>query len=172
MALRSAKNDGIDVPAEAIGEAVAYLRRSYDSPVGRDGTPDKRVSGFTYEPERSNPTYAMTAAGLLAMQVCGQYEDPRVAGAADWLSARPPQWKDKWFSYGTYYYAQGMYQRGGEHARTAAKLVRDLLLEHQQSDGSWQAQNGSESSHGKVYATSLSILSLSVKYHYLPIYQR
>ncbi|NNJ26882.1 prenyltransferase/squalene oxidase repeat-containing protein [Alienimonas chondri] len=172
MALRSAKNDGLDVPAEAIGEAVEYLKRSFDSPVDRDGAPIDRVSGFTYEPDRGNPTYAMTAAGLLAMQVCGQYDDPRVGGAAEWLAARPPKWKDKWCSYGTYYYAQGMYQRGGEHAETAADVVRKLLLEHQHSDGSWLGQNGSESGHGKVYATSLSMLSLSVKYHYLPIYQR
>ena len=172
MALRSAKNDGLDVPAEAIAEAVEYLKRSYESPVGRDGTPDDRVSGFTYEPSRSNPTYAMTAAGLLAMQVCGRYDDPRVIGAADWLSARPPQWKEKWCSYGTYYYAQGMYQRGGEHAANAAALVREMLLDRQQADGSWSAQNSSESSHGKVYATTLAMLSLSVKYHYLPIYQR
>ncbi|WP_165700600.1 prenyltransferase/squalene oxidase repeat-containing protein [Alienimonas californiensis] len=172
MALRSAANDGLDVPPEAIAEAVDYLRRSYDSPVARDGTPDDRVSGFTYEPERGNPTYAMTAAGLLAMQVCGQYEDPRVTGAAEWLTARPPQWKDKWFSYGTYYYAQGMYQRGGEFAPAAADAVRELLLERQEDDGSWLAENGSERSHGHVYATALSMLSLSVKYHYLPIYQR
>lgn len=172
MALRSAANDGLDVPPAAIGEAVAYLRRSYDSPVGRDGVPDDRVSGFTYEPGRGNPTFAMTAAGLLAMQVCGQYEDPRVAGAAAWLAARPPEWRDKWCSYGTYYYAQGMYQRGGEEATAAAAAVRMMLLEHQQSDGSWSARNGSESGHGKAYATGLAVLSLSVKYHYLPIYQR
>ena len=172
MALRSAKNDGLDVPAEAIAEAVEYLRRSYDSPVARDGTPDKPVSGFTYEPDRGNATYAMTAAGLLAMQVCGQYEDPRVKGASEWLTERPPQWKEKWCSYGTYYYAQGMYQRGGEYATTAADEVRNMLLEKQQSDGSWSAQNGSENGHGRVYATTLSMLSLSVKYHYLPIYQR
>lgn len=172
MALRSAKNDGLDVPSEAIGEAVAYLRRSYDSPVAADGTPDKLVSGFTYEPNKNNPTYAMTAAGLLAMQVCGQYDDPRVRGAADWLSDRPPKWRDRWCSYGTYYYAQGMYQRGGKHATEAANVVREMLLDRQQSDGSWSAQNGSENRHGKVYATCLAVLSLSVKYHYLPIYQR
>ena len=47
-----------------------------------------------------------------------------------------------------------------------------MLLEHQQSDGSWSARNGSESGQGKAYATGLAVLSLSVKYHYLPIYQR
>lgn len=172
MALRSAKNDGLQVPASAIRDAVEYLKRSYASPLDRNGLPDKKASGFCYEPGQNNPTFTMTAAGLLAMQVCGEYESPLVAGAADWLLARPPQWKERFCSYGTYYYAQGMYQRGGEHAKTAQQLVQEMLLANQAADGSWTAQNGSERGHGAVYATSMSVLSLSVKYHYLPIYQK
>ncbi|MCA9051374.1 MAG: hypothetical protein KDA89_21700 [Planctomycetaceae bacterium] len=172
MALRSAKNDGLDVPASAIHDAVEYLQRSYASPLDRNGLPDKKASGFCYEPHRGSPTFTMTAAGLLAMQVCGEYESPLVAGAADWLLEHPPKWKERFSSYGTYYYAQGMYQRGGIHAETAERLVREMLFETQQSDGSWTAENGSEKGLGPVYATSMAVLSLSVKYHYLPIYQK
>ena len=39
MALRSAKNDGLDVPASAIADAVGYLENSYASPRNADGTP-------------------------------------------------------------------------------------------------------------------------------------
>ena len=172
MALRSAKNDGLDVPASAIHEAVEYLQRSYASTLDRNGMPDKKASGFCYTPGQNRPTYTMTAAGLLAMQVCGEYESPLVAGAADWLLQHPPKWKERFFFYGTYYYAQGMYQRGGEHAKTARTLVQEILLEKQAPDGSWLADNSSESRAGRVYATSMAVLSLSVKYHYLPIYQR
>ena len=172
MALRSAKNDGLQVPANAIDEAVEYLKRSYASPVDRNGLPASEASGFSYTPGNRRPTYAMTAAGLLAMQVCGEYDSPLVTGSADWLLAHPPRWKERFFFYGTYYYSQGMYQRGGQHAKAAEDLVRDILLEKQQADGSWQAENGSESRVGRVYATSMAVLSLSVKYHYLPIYQR
>ena len=45
-------------------------------------------------------------------------------------------------------------------------------FEKQQRDGSWLAENSSESRVGRVYATSMAVLSLSVKYHYLPIYQK
>lgn len=172
MALRSAKNDGLAVPASAIHEAVEYLKRSYAATLDHNGMPDRRASGFCYTPGSSHPTYAMTAAGLLAMQVCGEYDSPLVAGAADWLLEHPPKWGERFFLYGTYYYAQGMYQRGGDHAETAERLVRELLLEKQQGDGSWQAQDGTEGHAGKVYATAMAVLSLSVKYHYLPIYQR
>jgi hypothetical protein len=172
MSLRSAKNDGLQVPASAIRDAVEYLRRSYASPLDANGLPDKKASGFNYEPHQNNPTFTMTAAGLLAMQVCGEYESPLVAGAADWLLEHPPKWNERFCSYGTYYYAQGMYQRGGDHATTAQRLVQEMLLAKQAGDGSWTAENGSEQGHGAVYATSLAVLSLSVKYHYLPIYQK
>ena len=172
MALRSAKNDGLQVPASAIQKAVEYLKRSYASTLDHNGLPDNKASGFCYTPTGRSPSYTMTSAGLLAMQVCGEYESPLVAGAANWLLKHPPKWKDRFFFYGTYYYAQGMYQRGGEHAETAQRLVQEILLDKQQDDGSWRAERGQEHATGKVYATSLAVLSLSVKYHYLPIYQR
>ena len=172
MALRSARNDGLQVPGSAIQDAVEYLKRSYSSPLDENGLPDKKASGFNYEPHQNNPTFTMTAAGLLAMQVCGEYESPLVAGAADWLLEHPPKWNERFCSYGTYYYAQGMYQRGGEHAKIAQQLVQEMLLAKQSGDGSWVAENGSEQGHGAVYATSMAVLSLSVKYHYLPIYQK
>jgi hypothetical protein len=172
MALRSAKNDGLQVPAGAIEEAVEYLKRSYASPLDENGLPDKKASGFTYEPNQNNPTFTMTAAGLLAMQVCGEYESPLVVGAADWLLEHPPKWEERFCFYGTYYYAQGMYQRGGNHSETAQKLVQEMLLPKQAGDGSWTAANGEERNHGAVYSTSMAVLSLSVKYHYLPIYQK
>jgi hypothetical protein len=172
MALRSAKNDGLDVPAAAIQQAVDYLKRSYTARLDSRGVPIGGPAGFSYIPDQNNPTYTMTAAGLLAMQVCGEYESPLVAGAADWLLAHPPSWNERFFFYGTYYYAQGMYQRGGEHAATADRIVRELLLARQQADGSWTSPSGEEGNAGKVYSTSLAVLSLSIKYHYLPIYQK
>jgi hypothetical protein len=172
MALRSAKNDGLQVPATAIEQAIEYLKRSYVSTLDRHGMPDDRASGFSYTPGQGRPTFAMTAAGLLAMQVCGQYDSPLVQGAADWLLEHPPRWKERYFFYGTYYYAQGMYQRGGQHAQQARRHVEQLLLETQRNDGSWLGAYSSETRVGSVYATALAVLSLSVKHHYLPIYQK
>jgi hypothetical protein len=172
MALRSAKNDGMNVPGEAIEKALAYLRYSYASPLSRDGTPRDKISGFSYTPGTHHPSFTMTAAGMLAMQVCGQYDSPLVEGASEWLLQHPPKLNERFFHYGIYYYAQGMHQAGGKYAEQADKLVPELLLEGQRSDGAWLAKNGEERNVGTIYATSLSILSLSVRYHYLPIYQR
>ncbi|MEQ1825824.1 MAG: prenyltransferase/squalene oxidase repeat-containing protein [Pirellula sp.] len=172
MALRSAKNDGLNVPSSTIDDAVAYLVRSFTSPVDPAGNPRKPKNGFSYEANNDNPTFTMTASGLLAMQVCGRYDSPLVTGATEWLLEHPPNWKDRFVLYGMYYYAQGMHQRGGTIAEDSAKLVAEKLLAQQQSDGSWNSSGGEEQNAGKVYCTALAMLSLSVKYHYLPIYQR
>ncbi|TWU46349.1 hypothetical protein Poly51_57450 [Rubripirellula tenax] len=172
MSLRSAKNDGLDVPGAAIDQALDYLRFSYASPIDRQGKPRDPVSGFTYTPGTYHPSFTMTAAGLLAMQVCGQYDSPLVKGASEWLLQNPPKPNERFFYYGVYYYAQGMHQAGGKYAEKADKLVPELLLDSQRGDGSWIAKSGEERNIGSVYATALTMLSLSVRYHYLPIYQR
>ncbi len=172
MALRSAKNDGLDVPATAIDQAIAYLQRSFTSSIRPDGQPADAVAGFSYQAGHRNPTFTMTSAGLLAMQVCGQYDSPFVHGAVAWLKDRPPRWQERFSMYGTYYYAQAMAGQDEQTAQQARRLVQEMLLEHQQEDGSWVARDGEERSRGGVYGTSLAILSLCVKYHYLPIYQR
>ena len=162
MALRSAKNAGLDVPEKSIKKAVTFIKRCYN----------QRHGAYGYQPG-SHPTYAMAAAGVMSMQVCGQHDSAQVKTATDWLlhRARVNQ-NHHWFFYCTYYYAQGMYQRGGEHAKAARRRVGKVLLQFQADDGSWSGTSGQERHAGRVYATSLAILSLSVKHHYLPIYQR
>jgi hypothetical protein len=171
MALRSARNAGLDVPKEAIDLAVGYVKRCYYSQRGPDGAPQNPKSGCGYEPGRA-PEYAMASAGLLSLQVCGEYECPEVKGSADWLKEKKLDYNQEWFFYGTYYYAQGMFQRGGDYATHARKLVEETILPKQQPDGSWLGAHGQENGAGKVYSTSMACLCLAVKYHYLPIYQR
>jgi hypothetical protein len=172
MALRSAKNDGMNVSSKTIDDAIGYLKRSFTSPLDSNGNPREIKNGFSYEPNGGGPSFTMTSAGLLAMQVCGQYDSPLVAGSSDWLLDHPPQWNDRFILYGLYYFAQGMHQRGGTHADRAASLVSSMLLPKQKANGAWESSGGEEQNAGSVYCTSMAILSLSVKYHYLPIYQR
>ena len=172
MALRSAKNDGLNVPSETIDDAIAYLSRSFTSPIGLDQKPLERKNGFSYEPNQRNPTFTMTSAGLLAVQVCGDYDSDLVLGATDWLLEHPPKRDDRYLMYGLYYYSQAMHQRGGEAAKIAQEQVRSLLLDSQQKNGAWLSPASEEQGIGEVYSTSLAILSLSVNHHYLPIYQK
>ena len=103
-----------------------------------------------------------TAEGLLAMQVCGQYNSEEVR-IANRLFKDGIRQNERWFFYATYYYAQGMYQRGGSYADEGARLVPELLLPLQSREGWWEGFNGEERQGGRVYATSMAILSLGEK---------
>ena len=172
LALRSAANDQFDVPPESIAAAVEYLERSFTSPLDAEGSSQKTEAGFGYMPGYGNPTFAMTAAGTLAMQICGNYESKLLNASRTWLQANPPKKEDRFFCYGVYYYAQAMHQSGETYADEAQANVERLLLSLQKPDGSWESPSGEERVGGDVYATAMAILSLSVRYHYLPIYQR
>jgi hypothetical protein len=168
MALRAAKNAGMDVPRQAIDDAVGYIRRLYQPDTEKRGA--VKYGGFGYQTKgRETST---TAEGLLAMQVCGQYDSEEVIGASDRLLKESLKQGERWFFYTTYYFAQGMYQRGGKHAEEGRRVVSDLLLPLQSREGWWEGINGEERQGGRVYATTMAMLSLAVKNHFLPIYQR
>ena len=170
IALRAAKNAGMEVPKEAIAKAIAYIKRSYRSAAQPGGEPR---GFFTYTPGESRMRFGSSAGGFLALQLCGEYEAPEIKGAANYyLDYKIPGLNsDEYVYYGIYYYAQGMYQQKGKYAERAREVVREYLIEKQKSDGSWPLGKKDHTS-GVVYVTSLSLLSLSIHYHYLPIYQR
>lgn len=172
MALRSAKNAGITVPTEAIDKALTYLRNVYDSAQDSRGRPLDLEAGFAYYGTTKHVNMATTAMGLLSLQLAGDFDSPYVLGSRDWLEANPPHWGQEWMFYGLYYYSQATYQLGGADAAKGFARVKRLLLPEQRADGSWQAGNSNERNIGSVYATSLALLALCVKNHYLPIYQR
>jgi hypothetical protein len=168
MALRAAKNAGMDIPRGAIDDAVSYIRRLYQPDTERKGS--VKLGGFGYQTKGRE--MSTTAEGMLAMQVCGQYDAEEVIGSSDRLLKEGFKQGERWFYYTTYYYAQGMYQRGGKHAEEGRRLVASLILPLQSREGWWEGINGEERQGGRVYATTLSMLSLAVKNHFLPIYQR
>lgn len=164
MALRAAKNAGFEVPKGAIDDAVKYIKRLYQPPKNKD------LAGFGYQ--NRGRELSTTAEGLLALQVCGEYEAPEALGAADRLLKDGLRKDERWFYYTAYYYAQGMYQRGGKHAEEGRRIVANVLLPLQAREGFWEQGGGDGRENGKVYATSMAVLSLAVKNHFLPIYQR
>jgi hypothetical protein len=168
MALRAAKNAGMDVPKESIDEAVRYIKRCYEPTDERRG--QIRLGGFGYQGRGRE--LSTTSEGLLALLVCGDYDSDEVKGASERLLRDGVKQGERWFFYTTYYYAQSMYQRGGKYAEEGKRVVADVLLPIQSREGWWEGQGGEERGGGKIYATAMAVLSLAVKNHYLPIYQR
>jgi hypothetical protein len=165
MALRAAKNAGLDVPKEAIDLAIRYIKGLYDAGERKGG-----MAGFGYSGRGRE--LSTTAEGLLALQVCGDYESEEVKNASERLFKSGIKSDERWFYYTAYYYAQAMYQRGDKYAAEGKKVTADVLLPLQSQQGWWEGRGGEERQGGKIYATALSVLALSVKNHFLPIYQR
>ncbi len=161
LALRAAKNVGCDIPADAIDRAVAYVKQC--SP--------KNGRGFAYQPGQP-PSPSMTAAGITALQACGLRDDPLATDGVDFLRQRMPKPAETYFLYSTYYAAVALHHHGGEPWEQAHPALFRDLLRRQQPDGGWPTGTAAEAPLGRIYATSLALLALTVEYGYLPIYQR
>ena len=161
MALRAAKDIGCDVPKDAIDAAVEYVKQC--------SVRDNR--GFGYQPGNGQ-TQTLSGTGITCLEVCGDHHSVEALGGANYLMDHPLEYRSNYFYYGVYYTGVGMFKMGDQYADTYEALLANLLLPIQEADGSWKAVHGSERSHGRVYATTMALLALSIHYRYLPIYQR
>ncbi len=160
LALRAAKDIGCDVPAENIDRAVDYVRRC-----------GQGQGGYGYQPG-AGATSVLTGTGLTALQVCGAETPQEVVNGTAYLKARPLRPQEAWYFYGVYYCGVSSYKLGEDAWKQLRPALFDPLLQTQQADGSWRAENGNERNFGTVYPTAMAVLALTVEYGYLPIYQR
>jgi squalene cyclase len=161
MALRSAKNGGLNVPDETMKNAIAYIQKC------RDG----RTGGYGYqEATRTRPGFARTAAGVCVLQLTGEHDAEQIPKAVEYLKANFESREHFW--YGHYYAAHAMHQVGGkEWADWYARLKQTMLL-LQSADGSWTRAGYDREGVGPSYATAIAVIALSVPAGYLPIFQR
>jgi len=161
MSLRSARNNGAEIPKSAIDQAVQFVTNCRF----RDG-------GFGYQPGGASGL-ARTGTALLCLELCGKHRDKLSLGAGDWiLKHLPKSFGEAFFYYGLYYSSQGMFQLGGEHWVRFATHMYEMMLKFQRKDGSWPQGSSHEAQAGPCYATAMAVLAMSVTYRQLPIYQR
>lgn len=163
LALRAAQEAGLPVPKESIDLAVTYVLQC--------ARPD---GAFSYQPNSDVTTVGLTGTGILTLEICGRHGSKEAKRGGEWLLRNPLEWNQEWFYYGVYYGSQAMYQLGEKYWEAYQPIVRTILLEKQNEDGSWPFPPAAvaEEPAGEVYATALAVLALSVEFRYLPIYQR
>lgn len=165
MALRAAKNLGCDVPAEAIERAVEYIKRCHDNQSG----------GFRYTPQ-GQLTVACTGTSILALEICGKEHhrcQEALRGGAYLLKENNlPNEREQWFFYSIYYGSQAMFQLGGNYWTVFRPKLHEVLLRMQNGSGFWDGHSGDAGQGGRAYCTAMALLSLTVEYRFLPIYQR
>ena len=158
VALRAAKNGGIDVPQQTIDDAVDYVKRCA---VGNSG-------GFAYQAGSWGPGYARTAAAIYSLQVCGLYEDPMVPKGSKFLFDQ--RFDRRHWTYGSNYAGPAQYMIGGETWQKWYDDMKQVLVPSVQRNGElcyWQ-----ENEVGPVYATACFVSILAMPWHYVPLYQR
>ncbi|MGE0143167.1 MAG: prenyltransferase/squalene oxidase repeat-containing protein [Planctomycetota bacterium] len=179
LALRSARNVGIAVPARTIREAERYVRKSAQPQRtsrrrGGGMSPYNDGGAFTYQLRgHSRATFPLTAAGVTTLHAAGIYDDPIIDEAFEYLDSQMPDFNRYYFGhyffyYGHYYAMQAYYTAGGDRFKNYFRTTRDLLLRRQQANGSWQCATGP----GDVFSTAVATLILQIPYQYLPIFQR
>ena len=167
MALRAARNAGVEVPKKKVDKCVEYVKRCQDK---SQGWFRYTLQGGQMGPQQA---FARTAAGVVALYSAGIYEGEAVEAGLKFLmqnkpghgdfSMRPP---DIHYFYGHYYAVQAMYTAGGKRWEEWFPAIRDELIANQSNDGSWS------DSLCRHYGTAMACLILQVPNNYLPILQK
>lgn len=176
MFMRSAKNAGFDVNEKRIDRAIKYVRRCFL----KDRGTFSYKAGF-----RNRPSRGMAGAGILALAHSGQHDADESQKAGDWILKSGFQSynnigrvKDIVHTGDRYHYglltcSQAMYQLGGRHWREFFPPTARVLMDNQNTDGSWKAEKmHRDGRFGNAYTTAIGVLALSASNGLLPIFQR
>jgi hypothetical protein len=160
MALRSARNAGIEVNAEVIDKAVEYVLACQN--------PD---GGFRYQMQLGESLWPRSAAGVATLFYAGIYEGDEIDRGLQYIrrTAMPGRalTSRSHYHYGHYYAVQAMYLAGGEQWAAWWPAIRRELLNQQTGQGVWE-----DRSIGDAYATSMNLIILQMPKRYLPIFQK
>jgi hypothetical protein len=160
VALRCAKNAGLDVPQEVIDKAVNYVKSCNDPASG----------GFTYQPHNKKPGFARTCAAIYSLQVCGRYDDPMIGPASKYMDAKRDD--REWYTYGHFYAAPAKYMIGGQTWKDWYTHMNQKLMSVVIRNGDQCSWKPIDNKNGDIYATAVYTMILAMPYHYIPLYQR
>jgi prenyltransferase beta subunit len=161
VALRSAKNAGLDVPQKTLEAAVQYLHNCYEPGSG----------GFCYQPGKKGAGFARTAAAIYSLQVLGRYDDPQVLTGSEYLTKKRKD-HDGHYTYGQFYAAPAQYMIGGATWKNWYEQIRAETAKSARRQGDLVYWNPDDKSPGPIYVTAVHATILAMPYHYLPLYQR
>lgn len=160
MALRSARNAGIEVPKQTIDKAVEYVRKCQND----DG-------GFMYQLPQGMSAWPRSAAGVASLYYAGIYEGEDIEKGVRFLrrNAMPdsPTRSESHYWYGMYYTAQTMYLAGGEPWAAWWPAARTEIIDRQTTAGLW-----TDMAIGPAYGTAMALIVLQMPKRYLPIFQK
>ena len=158
-ALRAARNAGLFIPKETVDACIKYVKQAQN--------PD---GGFRYMLQGGASAFPRSAAGVVALQSAGVYDDKEVLEGIAYLKQYMREIKQgsrySHYFYGHYYAAQAMWIRGGADWNEWFPAIRDELVQRQSSAGYWNDSICNE------YGTAMALIILQMPNNFLPIFQR
>ena len=163
LALTGLKIEGLQ---KAIAKAIPRLEQMAPYHFPYAGT-EKKPQG------RGNA--GLAAAGAWCLQFFGEGKNGDVKKIMDRIAKEGKaglSWNhapSNWVMYAWYYQTYAMFQHGGNHWKKWAKEFEKVLMEGQNSDGSWSheyAWGSGKSIEQKAYQTAMASLMLTVYYRY------
>lgn len=166
LALRGARNAGIQVPKPTIDRAIRYVKESFIVE-GRGRGAFKYQQDFNYPLAGYRWSFALTAAGVATLCGAGDYNAVEVKRGLkylwDWFPPKEIAADRFDYFYGHYYAVQAAFQASGAYWNQWYEDIKSDLLALQQPDGSWTDLVGSN------YATAIAAIILQMPNQYLPI---
>lgn len=184
MALKSGDLANLEVPTETYARIEKWLDMAQGSRNERHKYRYNPLAPDTKAQRHGRSvSETMTAVALLMRFYTGwRRDDEKMARGAVFMLASPPaigtSRDPKRDTYYWYYATQVMFHMGGEHWETWNSHLRSVLLDAQIQSGpqagSWDPRNPVPdrwAPHaGRLYVTTMNLLSLEVHYRHLPLY--
>jgi len=161
-ALKSALHGKLEVPRQVWYRAANFL----------DSLQEDRGAAYGYQ-EPTSKKRSMSVVGLFARMLLGWPHDhrPLLRGVSR-LGDQVPHQNHMYFNY---YASQVLRHHGGSAWRRWNPKMREYLLKQQATEGhetgSWYIDENWSDRGGRLYSTTLAILTLEVYYRYMPMYQ-
>ncbi|HEX8915870.1 MAG TPA: prenyltransferase/squalene oxidase repeat-containing protein, partial [Humisphaera sp.] len=160
MALRAARDAGLQVNKEVIDKSIEYVKRCQN--------PD---GGFNYMAGQGpgGSGFPRSAAGVAALYYAGVFDGPQLENGLKYLQQFIPG-KDGGgrgeghYYYGHYYAVQANFLAGGEYWKGWYPAIRNELVGRQGPDGSWSGDFNEE------YCSAMALIILQMPNRYLPVY--
>jgi hypothetical protein len=184
MALQSGRLAGLEVPESTWDGIRRWLELSRDPQ--REGlyryNPFAQDSGGIDRSAGRRPTVSMTSVGLLMRLYLGwERDDPRMIDGADYLLSQQLPGERTSLERDTYYWyyaTQVLRHVGGERWEQWNSQLHPLLVKSQVTTGelagSWHPYEPVPDrwgpAAGRLYVTTMNLLSLEVNYRLLPLY--
>ena len=170
MALKSANNCKLEFPRKVWVKCHDFL----DSVQFDRGARYGYLAASDHRPMASGPRDSLSAVGVLSRMYLGwDQSNPRLRAGIAYLDTVGPDPNNMYYNY---YGTQAMHHWGGKEWVRWNETMKNMLIrtQHQALDGhlagSWDVADPHGDSGGRLYMTSLAVLTLEIYDRFLPLY--